>query len=55
VPEELVCERRDVAHVDATADDGPAGDDGVQRERHERTVRREDDRRVELGRGGVAG
>src|SRR5204863_4854782 len=48
VPQELVREQRDVAHVDAGADDGAAAGDDAQRRGHELAGRREDDRRVEL-------
>src|SRR5439155_1075079 len=47
-PEQLVRERRDVAHVDACADDLPSLADRSQRDRHERADWSEDDRRVEL-------
>ena len=54
-PQQLVRERWDVAHVDAGADDGPAGRDGAQGERDERAGRGEDQRGVErLGRRLVA-
>jgi hypothetical protein len=53
VPEALVAEGRDVAHVDATADDGAAGHDGIEGDGHERPVGREDDRRVERHRGAL--
>ena len=46
-PEDLVRETRDVAHVDAGADDDAAGRERAQRGRHELADRREDDRRVE--------
>src|SRR5439155_13857575 len=55
LPEELVRERRDVAHVDAGADHGAALGEHPERRRHELAGGREDDRRVELLRRGLAG
>src|SRR6266540_2581232 len=50
-PEERVRKRRDVAHVDAGADDRPAGRGRAERSRDERSDRGEQDRGVErLGR-----
>src|SRR5262249_9582394 len=57
-PQEGIGERRDVAHVDAGADDAAAFARRRKRERHQRSDRREEKRRVErLGRArrGVAG
>src|SRR5919204_569537 len=46
-PEQLVRERRDVAHVDAGANDHACLAHGAQRRRDERADGREDDRGVE--------
>ena len=46
-PQQLVRQRRDVAHVDAAAHDRPALADRAQRERHELAGGGEDERRVE--------
>src|SRR4029078_7288573 len=52
LPQELVREARDVAHVDPRADDDPAAGEGTERRRYELACGREDDRCVELlGRG----
>src|SRR5581483_10645420 len=47
-PEDLVRERRDIAHVDLAADDRPAGSRRPKREGNELAGRREQDGRVEL-------
>ena len=47
LPESAIGKGRDVAHVDAAADDPTAFLDRIQCPRNERTERREDDRRVE--------
>ncbi len=46
-PQPAVREGRDVAHVDAGADDGAALARGLQRGRHQRADRREDQRRIQ--------
>ena len=48
VPEQLVGEGRDVAHVDPRADEDAAAGEVAERRGHELARRREDDRRVEL-------
>ena len=53
-PQELVGEARDVAHVNAAADDGAAFGDGFEGERDQLARRGEDDRGIRLfGREGV--
>ncbi len=47
LPEQRVGKARDVAHVDAAADDGAAGRDRAQRRRHQRADGGEDQRGVE--------
>ena len=49
-PEVLIGKGRDVAHVDAGADDYPALGHSPQRLRHEGTGRGEDDGRIQLRR-----
>ena len=53
LPEQLVGERGDVAHVDAAADDHAALCDGSERGRDQGSYWGEDDRRVQLFRGGL--
>ena len=56
LPQVAVGEGGDVAHVDPAADDGPAGRQRSQRERHELADGREDDRRAQrLGWGLLGG
>src|ERR687890_1661 len=47
-PEDLIGERRDIAHVDARADNGPAPGNGPEGRGYEGSDGGEDDRRVEL-------
>src|SRR6185437_5715339 len=46
-PEKFIGELRDVAHVDTAANDAAGLAHGLERERHERADRGEDDRRIE--------
>jgi hypothetical protein len=54
-PEDPVRKRRDVAHVDARADDGPSLPHSPERRGDEGPHRGEDDRRIEFFRGTLVG